>query len=322
MGSTTEARTTAPVAVEGRGVELLPLFEDPEAQAAGSGGGLGDLRLADVGRGFARYRPVLVTVLAIVVMAAVLPGPTVIGGGADDLWSTSDHDTLAGSGSVEVDEDEVGAADQPLAPTAAGTPAPDFGGTGGDFTSAAPRSPAADFSSSPSPTGPPAMAAAPPDPAVSGPSGGTDELRIVESGWATAAAGTPLGEAGVPEGALPVGKRASRDDKYSFLRLAGDGAVLQLTLAEGTGANRFATQADVIACAITDSGWMAEEGVSFDDAPPFDCDVSVPGVAAEDGTWTFDLSSLPDGAGEIGLALVPGPDAGVDFQVAFAAEEN
>jgi len=161
-------------------------------------------------------------------------------------------------------------------------------------------------------TDPPASAMATAAPAALAPS-----YAIRESGWATAAAASPLAGADVPEGGLPVGKRLGDVDKISLVRLSGVSKALVLKVSDAPGANRFTDQAKLQACRILDASWQAQRGMPLDQAPPYDRAACALGEAQADGTWRFDLSAFKDAADARGFALVPAPGAGSDFQVVF-----
>jgi len=142
-------------------------------------------------------------------------------------------------------------------------------------------------------------------------------LTVAAKGWASREAGTPLAATGVPDGELPVGNRVGQIDKASFVRLSGGDSTL--TLDEDTdNARSVAGPGTVQACPIT-ATWTAADGMSMDQAPAYDASKCVPGKRADDNTWTFDLGSFSDRASGNGFALVPAPDAPVDFQVTFKA---
>ena len=140
-------------------------------------------------------------------------------------------------------------------------------------------------------------------------------LRPARTAWATATAGTPLASDGVPAGALPIGVRLGATDKASYLTVSG--TATSLILREDAAGGRAPETAVVQACLITEPGWAGGEAMSFDDAPAHDPERCVAGVRSADGAWSFDLSAYDDRGGDAGFALIPGPDAPVDFQVAL-----
>lgn len=264
-----------------------------------------------------RYRPVALATAAILAIVTVLPGAEVRAGArAGSAPVLPFEEAASGPTDLAVPErDATVAADEPEAftsPQAAPVPSPGRASTGARAASGPSRS---TVSPSPSPTPPTSS------PTVAGPSddGSSDErpLTPTVTGWATTAAGTPLGGLGVPEGSLPVGTRLSQTDKASFLRLAGDESELVLTeVADGSRGGEAAVQA----CVITESGWQGGGGQSFADAPAWDTEACVPGTRREDGEWTFALGTLGDPDDPRGYALVPGADAPPDFQVALSAD--
>lgn len=151
-----------------------------------------------------------------------------------------------------------------------------------------------------------------PPPTLPSPSTTAPPRSVADTTWATTGAGTPAATAGVPEGTLPVGTRVGDVDKASFLRLMGSWETLELT-ADPVGERASVGEATVQACAVTTPDWEAGAAESFDDAPSWNPDDCAVGTTAGE-RWTFPL-----GAVDItnGVALVPGPDAPVDFQVSF-----
>jgi hypothetical protein len=280
---------------------------------------IAELRFGDVGRGLSHYRPVVVAVAAIAVMGLTLPGPKRV---AANLFGASNYggSTAAASlGAADASVPEAAATAEVAAAvdaidSAPGTfgafsASPSSASTGSSFgiDAAATRADASTTdtfeSSAPATTQPKAATAQP--------------LIVTKSAWASAQAGTPLAATGVPEGALPVGRRPGfAQDKVAFIRLAGGATSISLVPhADATG-QRSAETAQIQACRITTPGWAAGQAVAMADAPKWDCAVSVLGARAADGRWTFDLSVFPDRVDDRGFALVPAGDA-VDFQVAF-----
>lgn len=146
-----------------------------------------------------------------------------------------------------------------------------------------------------------------------------EELVVVSHGYTSSTSGTPLSGPEVPEDGLPVGARLGRQDKASFVRLAGSGAQLDFQLVDDPGANQFSVVAKVKACAITEAGWTLQEpGAPPAQAPEHDPERCVDATAQPDGTWRFDLRSLRPLDGDLGLALLPVIDGpGATFQVTF-----
>ena len=281
-------------------------------------GQVADIRLGDVAKALGRYRPVLAAVGIITVVAIALPGGATTPGSAQtpfDPGFASETTPTEASGAPVVPAPTGGiTAAAPVFDVAPSSPTT-FSPPGGTFASAAGPLGGGGPSTSPSPSPPGAPGATTP----TAPTEGTPTpLRISESLWVTNGAGTPIGEAGVPEGSLPVANRFGDIDKSSYVRLTGTETTLTLT--ETVEGQRVAAGAAVVqACHSTDGGWAGGTNASFDDAPPVDTAACAIGARAEDGTWTFDLSAFGDPAAVTGFALLPGPEAPLDFQVAFAA---
>lgn len=283
---------------------------------------LADRSLRDLVPVLDRYRPAALAATAIIVAVAVLPGasggPGLAAPAAFDAGFVEDADDAdqevasPEAPPAPVDEPPVaGSVPVPRSPTA--SPAPSF---------SAPRP-------SPAPAPRPAPAPAPtpafgPPPSTGSDDGGddaADELRIVAAGYASTTGGTPLPPE-VPEGSLPVGNRVDQVDKASYVRLDGSGSTLLLTeLADGRRGSDFEV-APVQACQITDEGWEAAENMAFADAPAHDPEVCVAATMLPDGRWSIPLSAFADPTDDRGIALVPAPDAPIDFQVTFAATRS
>lgn len=266
---------------------------------------LADISLGQIVRGLARYKPVGVVVLGVLVMALAMPASEGPGEGSTVARGVRAQDGFQqGSppgGTVAT------------TPSPAATPTPRRPSAPGSGTEPAPT---------PQPTPVPTLApsGSDPDPVID--DGGEDDtsdgpLRVAGSGWASQGAGTPLASAGVPEGTLPVGKRLGQLDKASFVRLTGSG--FELVLTEHPEGARGMEEPSVQACEITEPGWPEEEAMSFEEAPEWDPDACAPGTRNDDGTWTFALAVFAPASEGPGLALVPGPEAPVDFQVTFEA---
>ena len=265
-------------------------------------GGLADVSLGDVGRALARYRPVVATVAAIlvvVVLADPIPRPRRGGEPGPASFGTP----LGAATGAAPASDAGAAALAPLTepPLLGSLPEP-----GPLATVPQAEAPTSGFSIGDSVVTPSEQAAVPAD----------RSLRVRAKGWATATAGTPLAAVGVPAGTLPVGTRLGQADKTSYVRLGGGGSVL--VLVEDPAGTRT-TQGDpsVQACQVTEQGWQEKEAMSFDEAPEHDPATCAVGTRAADGRWTFDLGQFPSRTDDRGLALVPTADAPIDFQVAF-----
>jgi hypothetical protein len=72
----------------------------------------------------------------------------------------------------------------------------------------------------------------------------------------------------------------------------------------------------VQACPITTSDWKDGEAIAIGDIS-YDTGQCVQGARGENGIWQFDLGKFASRAGGNGFALVPGEDAGIDYQVCF-----
>lgn len=155
-----------------------------------------------------------------------------------------------------------------------------------------------------------------PRPAPAAPTGESPEPNvptIIGTGWATQAAGTPAATIGVPDGSLPVGNRLGEPSRVSFLRLAGDWQALTLAVDPDGGAGLGPPVVQV--CAITTDVWEPRTAASFEDAPEWssgDCIKGNPDAAGAE--WTFDLGGIDQ---RRGVALVPAPEAPIEFQIAF-----
>ncbi len=294
-------------------------------------GSLGELSIGDVTKALGRYKPVVVSVLAILLALAVLPRPGTPAGLASTSRSGADIATPAARGSASppaggaevaaVDGTSVDATTIPFSPSvssgatsfpsfSSGASAPsssgsspaasDGGGSGGSEPSTGVSGPITSGTSSVDTTnGPP-----PPKP-----------LAVVATAYASRTAGTPLAKDGVPAGTLPIGTRATQDDKRSFVRLSGDGTALGFA-EDPAGARATSGPVKVQACKAT-AAFKGGEGIDFRDAPAYDAARCVQGERSASGVWIFDLSSFPDRTDDFGFALVPGAGAGIDFQVAF-----
>lgn len=283
-------------------------------------GGLRDISFGQIAAALGRYKPVVATVVAIVLLLSVLPHHR------STATSESASSVAAAKVSSLPRRAAVGAAaPAPGAAVAdpATTVAPAVGTIGESsatpaLASALTTAPSGGYAdgtaSAPTPyLSPPATTAAPP-------TIGSDALPLTvrEGGWSTQEAGTPLSADGVPAGTLPVGTRVGRDDKRSFVRLSGDDTVLRLT-EDPTGSRSTAGVAAVQACQITSAVWAAKNEMAMGsaDEPTWDPNRCVAGTRASDGTWTFDLSGFPTRSDGRGFALIPAPGGPIDAQVSF-----
>jgi hypothetical protein len=284
-----------------------------------------ELTLGDIARSLLRYRPAVVAVAVLVLALQLLPdrGGRVVPTGAQAGGESAVGGPRIGGGSG-------GAATTTSTPVGA-----DVGAGAGTGDDGAPFSSSSSFaggdgfgdssSSSSSSTSGEIVGGSSGDSSSSGDDGfsssfGTEEtrpLRVVEYGWATATAGTPLAASDVPDGTMPVGKRIGRDDKLSFVRL--DGTTTDLVLSEASSGQRTppAGAIGVQACQSTEADWTPGGGKTFDEAPAYDSTQCVAGVRSADGQWRFDLTRFIPRTDRRGFVLVSTPDAAIDFQVAF-----
>lgn len=270
---------------------------------------LRDITLGELARALARYRPVAVTVLIILVALALIPKPDVAETQATGFDQGADSTTTTVTTALD---------------GGAGTTVP-VADSSGSFPSSTPS-----FSS---PSSDPSFPSSATSPGASEPGsfGATDEptntttggdppidprLRIVGKAWASRTGGTPIGADGVPAGSLPVGTRLGQDDKLSFVRLEGTDEVLRLA-ENPAGTRDVSGPASVRACQVTEANWVEAEAITIEEGPDYDASVCVEGVRSEDGVWSFDLVTFPSPTDARGIALVPGEGAGIDFQVAF-----
>jgi hypothetical protein len=282
-----------------------------------------DISLADLGRTVYRYRPVVAAAVAIMILGLALPGPREVGqdlgrfatGAARAVIPSTQTPTTVDSVAVAATPESDPGSSAPFTPTGTGgsISTSSFSSGSSSFSTATESdsrtsSATSDESSSP----PPSFTAPPPTTASTAPA--KKAATITATSWASRTAGTPVAANGVPAGSLPIGKVVGQDDKMSFIRLSSrpDRIVLK-PHAEG---QRTPETGVIQACMIKTVGWHGGEAVAFDAAPERDCSVSVTGVRAEDGSWSFDLRPFEGRSGD-GIALLPGPGAPLDFQVAF-----
>lgn len=135
----------------------------------------------------------------------------------------------------------------------------------------------------------------------------------------------------VPDGSLPVSAVLGQSQTVAAVGIViPDGMVanrlvMTLALAPGGGSETNATSAKIVACPIT-SPWGESQNGKFQDAPVADCgQASAPGTRKDDGSWTFDLTSIAalwaDPFGTVrpdGVLLAEDVDPPGTFQVAFA----
>lgn len=282
---------------------------------------LSDVRLGDITKGLARYRPVVVTVIAILLMAAFLPGERAERGG---LVATAPPPARpVANAAASTAAPAAVPTDAPVAPSSSFDSAPQSFAVQPSGTFATGRT----FeSSSGSFTAPPPAfsgdaSAAAPDAEIATTPGGFEAdkpkpLTITARLYATLGAGTPLATQDVPDKSSPVGNRLNQEDKRSYVRLAGTATDLMLT--EAPQGRETRGPALVRACQVLDADWPEGKGVALASAPKIDAGACVLGVRASDGVWTFDLSGFANPTDTRGIALTVAPGSGVDFQVNFA----
>jgi hypothetical protein len=298
-------------------------------------GAIADKKLGDFLPTIDAYRPVALSVAAILGLVVVLPGaersemssrfadfettPASDGGG-EQVPVTRDDEPADAAGDPAPAERATSPSAPPIRPSAPAALPPE--------RSTSPRSSAGsggatsgNRSASPSSPSPPPYEAPSPSPTSSEPD--AEPLEIVAWGWASTTGGSPLptrSAENIPEGTMPVGTRIAQTDKVSFLRLDGDGSELVLVEdEEGRRGSEFETS-PVQLCQLVDGEWEEGENQPMSDAPEHDPDACVPGLERPDGTWAFTLFTFADPTDARGFALVPTDDAPVDFQVTFTAQ--
>ena len=258
-------------------------------------GALSETSLGDITQAASRYRPVAITVAAILIALAVLPEP--------EFRDQAAFAPTFGDDSVSTERDDDVAAPPAAADSPPVTVAPDvtfdeefssdFASGDGSFSDESTRGLGATSGGS-------SFDASKPAP-----------LFIVRSGWWSATAGTPLAASDVPEGTLPVGKRVGQDDKRSFIELAGEESILTMK-EEAEGSRQPLGAAQIAMCPVT-AEWEDAEGMS--ESPPYDANSCVTGSYGNGGVWTFNLTQFGAVAEWAGFAIVPAPGSPVDFQV-------
>ena len=273
---------------------------------------LDEMRLGDLGRGLTRLSPFLAAVGAALLLVVAPPnGHSALQAAAS---GSQKHFQLPTEGTPNPASDAAATA----APAGSNGPQPP-----GPTADSAPSLAVAPVASIAAPvTSAPAVAASDTSGGAAPVSPSADQtavtpLTVAAKAWASREAGTPLAGTDVPAGTLPVGNRLGQVDKASFVRLSGTATGLTLT-ADPSGARNLAGAGSVQACPVTAS-WTAGDAMPLDQAPAYDTTKCVAGTHPDDSSWSFDLGAFADRAGGNGFALVPAPDAPVDFQVAFKA---
>jgi hypothetical protein len=138
----------------------------------------------------------------------------------------------------------------------------------------------------------------------------------------------------VPEGVLPVSMRLGEVTRVAAIGMTFDAPagtqvnrlVLRLPEAEGPLVQQ-GSGPSVRACPITDF-LVTEENGEAANIPSADCEVAqATGERGDDGTWTFDLTSIAQAwaSGTVtvnGIRLEPVGEAPATFQVAFAGHDD
>lgn len=287
-------------------------------------GSLADITIGDIGRALARYRPVAVTVIIILAVIAVLPGPR-----RAALNSLPTASAPAQSDAAEVSPAEPAVTDDTVPPVADTDSATTFDTGSSSFSSSSSSSSAATsgFTSDEDDSSASSSEFSSDFSSPSSSDGGSDDfssststtaplrpLVVTAAGWSSTAGGTPLGSTGVPPGKLPVAKRLNQVEKYSYIRVDGEEKVLTLRRS-ADGARTTTGVVGVSVCQITDAGWAEGENVPSDRAPKYNAQVCVAGEPAADGSsWSFNLLTFTSPTDARGLALVP-TGASIDYQV-------
>lgn len=144
-------------------------------------------------------------------------------------------------------------------------------------------------------------------------------LTVHDASWFTARP-SPVEDARVPDGSLPVAVTGGRDETHALFRVRGTAPVLRLVESSERGTQVFPAAARVKACPVTTADWDQTRGASLEDKPPYDDGACVTAVRADDGSWTIDLGGFEDRGGRRGFVLVPILDVeGQTFRVTLVA---
>ena len=254
------------------------------------------------------YSMVIGVLLLWVISANGLPGV---------VWDPAEGTAPSPRRSTPVSS-EVAAPAAPAAPSAgliSGAPAPAFSPVTTPLTDVAP-------SPSPLPSPSPVSDTGADTPSDLGEDAGKPgPLRVVDGGYASAAAGSPLATVGVPDGSVAVARRAGQPFHITFLRLEGQGPTLELFV-DGRGTNTFDALAGLSLCVVPADGWQVDGGsTSLEEAPDYDCSEAVDGRRSDTGDrWSFDTSALVTSAIG-GIAIVPSTAPGTpEFQIVFSLD--
>lgn len=268
---------------------------------------LHDVSLGDIRRATGRYRPVALTLAAILAVVALTDAPTSPGSRSPAPLATGGRGSVAGDGTAPDRDPLSGAVTETPEPVEAisgfefFTPGGDSGFSSGD------SSPSSSDDLGRGNTEPPTTSTTSRRPLV-----------ISAHGWASRGGGTPAGSAGVPGGTLPVGSRGGQLDKVTFVRLSGDQGTLVLS-EDPAGRRLLVGSAGLQACRSRGTGWKEGGNQDLAAAPAWFADTCVKGTAAPDGRWSFPVGQIGDPADPRGFVIVPAPDAPADFQITFTA---
>lgn len=134
-------------------------------------------------------------------------------------------------------------------------------------------------------------------------------VAVTGSGYSAPYGGTPVGDAAVATGSLPVERVADGNDTRSYLLVGTSGRYLTLRLQQAVPA------AAVVACPLASEGYEPVRGQAPDDAPQVDCRQPIePKVTGDQ--YVFDLGTVAPDERSRGIALVPAAGS-TPFQARF-----
>ncbi|HEX7167602.1 MAG TPA: hypothetical protein VF230_11535 [Acidimicrobiales bacterium] len=285
---------------------------------------LADVTFGDVFRALGRYVPVGVTVLVVLLVVALSPGPRYKRVGPEQAAPAQFTPFRPAGGGATAPTTTIAPA-----PDVASGPLPGFDtgvgsfGSGSGVGSFDTVDPSTTFTGNEDSVAPDTAFEPTPESEIGFEDPGDEStpstLAIIGSAWATATPGLPAQATGVPAGTLPVGRRVGRDDKISYVRLAGEADVLRIVEdATGTRAPVGTGVAAVRVCPVTTENWTDGEGKAIGEIN-FAETGCVTGLREPDGTWVFDMSSFSPEQRNArnGFALAPTSDSAIDFQVTF-----
>ena len=157
--------------------------------------------------------------------------------------------------------------------------------------------------------------------------------RLNDAPLETGVASPPAPPTNVRAGDIAVGAVGGDPDKVAAVGITIDAAPgstvasMTLTLKEHAGTSANAAGATIVACPAGEF-WAAGENAAWATRPPGDCEAAeAVGKRAEDGTWTFDLTSIGaqwvDGTLQPnGVVLQEKVDNPVAFQVTFVGRNE